>query len=109
MRATGFSLATAALLGAATLASANYTDPNVLDACPGYKATGVSTVGPKLTANLVLAGKACNVYGKDIEKLKLEVTYETSESALYCSSMLFSADLVPYRHEDSRQDHGPLL
>ena len=50
-----------------------------LDACPGYKATGVS-VGPAgLTANLELAGPACNVYGSDIQKLSLSVEYETGE------------------------------
>ena len=76
MRVAGRTLVS---LFAAALVSANYTDPNVLDACPGYKATGVISSGPKLTANLVLAGKACNVYGPDIEKLKLEVTYETSQ------------------------------
>ncbi|KAI0344944.1 alpha-glucosidase [Trametopsis cervina] len=61
----------------ASVVWANYTDPTVLDACPGYKATAVSTHGNTLTANLALAGKGCNVYGTDIEKLKLEVTYET--------------------------------
>ncbi|KAH9930888.1 glycosyl hydrolases family 31-domain-containing protein [Fomitopsis serialis] len=45
-----------------------YTDPSVLDACPGYTATNV----------LVLAGEACNVYGSDIEALSLQVTYETA-------------------------------
>lgn len=62
---------------AAGVAQATHIDPNVLDACPGYNATGVSTQGSTLTANLVLAGKACNVFGPDIENLKLEVTYET--------------------------------
>ncbi|KAI0823812.1 alpha-glucosidase [Trametes gibbosa] len=60
----------------AWLSSATVTDPAVLDACPGYKAKNVFTFGPKLTADLVLAGKACNVFGNDIPKLKLEVTYE---------------------------------
>jgi hypothetical protein len=46
---------------------------------PGYKAMNVQTNGSKLSADLVLAGKACNVYGEDIQKLKLEVQYETRE------------------------------
>ena len=50
-----------------------------LDACPGYKATHVVTNGPTLSAELTLAGKACNVYGPDVKKLSMEVTYETSE------------------------------
>ncbi|OBZ75819.1 putative alpha/beta-glucosidase agdC [Grifola frondosa] len=53
------------------------TDHVVLDACPGYAAQAVVVKGPKLTADLVLEGKACNVFGTDIESLKLEVTYET--------------------------------
>lgn len=76
----------------ATLACANYTDPAVLDACPGYRATAVSTHGNALTANLVLAGKACNVYGADIAKLLLEVTYETSSSYGLCSRCLVNSD-----------------
>ena len=58
---------------------ANFTDPTVLDACPGYKASHVFTLGSQLTADLTLAGKPCNVFGPDIEKLKLQVTYETSK------------------------------
>ena len=81
MRPSGRRLAAFAVL-AATLGSATHTDPKVLDACPGYKATSVHTLGSTLTANLVLAGTACNVFGPDIEKLKLEVTYETSEVIL---------------------------
>lgn len=73
----------------ALLSSATVTDPAALDACPGYKAKNVSTFGPKLTADLVLAGKACNVFGNDIEKLKLEVTYENSEFLCLSSSYAF--------------------
>ena len=64
----------------ASLASATYSDPKVLDACPGYKAKNVLDLGHKLTADLVLAGTACNVFGNDTEKLKLEVTYESRKS-----------------------------
>ena len=62
----------------AGIAYATFTDQAVLDACPGYKATSVNTHGNTLTASLTLAGEPCNVFGQDIEKLKLEVTYETS-------------------------------
>ncbi|KAI0806671.1 alpha-glucosidase [Fomes fomentarius] len=69
-----------ALLGQLiSLASATVTDPKVLDACPGYKAKNVVNRGHKLTADLVLGGEACNVFGEDIEKLKLEVTYENKD------------------------------
>ena len=64
---------------AIALAVATVTDPRVLDACPGYAARDVVDRGHQLTADLVLNGKACNVFGTDIEKLKLEVTYESSK------------------------------
>ncbi|EDQ99974.1 uncharacterized protein LACBIDRAFT_314975 [Laccaria bicolor S238N-H82] len=56
---------------------ATFVDPNVLDACPGYGATDVSASGTKFTATLILAGKPCNVFGNDIQKLSLSVEYET--------------------------------
>ncbi|EIM82359.1 alpha-glucosidase [Stereum hirsutum FP-91666 SS1] len=59
-------------------ASAEWVDPAVLDACPGYSATNISISGTKLTAGLVLAGTACNVFGNDSQTLSLEVTYETT-------------------------------
>jgi len=48
--------------------------------CPGYAATNVQQEGSKITADLKLAGAACNVYGKDLVDLKLDVTYDTGES-----------------------------
>ncbi|KAF8318802.1 hypothetical protein DL93DRAFT_2124857 [Clavulina sp. PMI_390] len=50
-----------------------------VDACPGYKATNVKTSGNTLSATLTLAGTACNVYGPDLQSLKLQVTYETTD------------------------------
>jgi len=50
---------------------------NPTDSCPGYKATNIKTTSNGLTANLKLAGRACNAYGKDLENLVLEVTYES--------------------------------
>ncbi|KAF7791040.1 hypothetical protein EIP86_002000 [Pleurotus ostreatoroseus] len=57
---------------------ATHVDPRVLDACPGYRATHISSEGTTLNATLVLAGEACNVFGNDIEQLELQVTYETA-------------------------------
>jgi alpha-glucosidase len=48
-----------------------------VDTCPGYTASKVVTKGSSLTADLTLAGAACNAYGEDIQKLKLQVDYET--------------------------------
>ncbi|XWW93518.1 hypothetical protein V2A60_001451 [Cordyceps javanica] len=63
----------------AAVASAAATDNSAADKCPGYKAINVKTSDHGLTADLKLAGKACNVFSNDIEHLKLVVTYDTRE------------------------------
>lgn len=70
-----------AALIASSAVLAEYVDPSVLDACPGYNATHVSTHGSTLTATLVLAGQPCNVFGNDTKTLHLEVDYETGASS----------------------------
>lgn len=57
----------------------NIVDPQAVDAqtvCPGYNASDVQTTKNGLTAYLSLAGKPCNVYGNDIEDLKLTVEFQ---------------------------------
>jgi hypothetical protein len=52
----------------------NINDPqavNAQDICPGYKASNVQRTPYGLTADLSLAGTACNVYGTDIDSLSL--------------------------------------
>ncbi|KAL0572888.1 hypothetical protein V5O48_009082, partial [Marasmius crinis-equi] len=75
------SLVVAALLffGSVSRVHGEDVDPALLDACPGYNAVNVSTSddGRSITADLVLAGDPCNVFGEDIENLRLQVTYET--------------------------------
>jgi alpha-glucosidase len=72
MKATfGMHVLSALLLGGTAASAAT------VESCPGYKATNVHTSGSKLSADLVLAGKACNVYSPDVKKLTLEVQYET--------------------------------
>lgn len=44
----------------------------------GYSASNVQQSGTGLSADLALAGPACNTYGKDIENLRLTVSYDTS-------------------------------
>ncbi|QIW98151.1 hypothetical protein AMS68_003669 [Peltaster fructicola] len=61
--------------------------PNVMDltapdaqvVCPGYTASNVRQSASGVTADLNLAGKACNVYGNDIENLVLQVQYQSKE------------------------------
>lgn len=48
-----------------------------IESCPGYTASNVQDTGSKVTANLALAGTACNVYGEDLTDLRLEVEYQT--------------------------------
>ncbi|PPQ68234.1 hypothetical protein CVT24_005042 [Panaeolus cyanescens] len=69
----------AVLLQSFGLVTSAEVDPNILEACPGYRATNVKTDWNGLTADLVLGGKACNVFGDDIAKLKMQVTYETKD------------------------------
>lgn len=60
-------------------ARAEYVDPAILDACPGYDATNIEIVdGNQMKAELILAGEPCNVFGgEDLERLALSVVYET--------------------------------
>ncbi|KAH7384493.1 alpha-glucosidase precursor [Pyrenochaeta sp. MPI-SDFR-AT-0127] len=51
-------------------------DPNI---CPGYTASNVVTTDSTLTADLTLAGEACNAYSDDIKDLKLLVEYQTND------------------------------
>lgn len=57
----------------------NVLDPtavNAQDVCPGYTASDLQQTDRNLTATLTLAGSPCNVYGIDIEQLKLSVEYQ---------------------------------
>ncbi|KIJ56461.1 glycoside hydrolase family 31 protein [Sphaerobolus stellatus SS14] len=47
-----------------------------VDDCPGYVAENITTTESSLNADLVLGGTACNIYGNDIQRLKLSVIYE---------------------------------
>lgn len=64
-------------------APGEYPNYSLLEGCPGYKALKVEKHGSGLTANLELAGEACNAYGDDLKDLILEVTYESGE---FCSA-----------------------
>lgn len=66
----------------ASIASANPLFPRQstapdLSTCPGYEATNVKTTSTGLTADLSLAGVACNVYGTDLTSLTLTVEHQT--------------------------------
>ncbi|OAA65035.1 alpha-glucosidase [Cordyceps fumosorosea ARSEF 2679] len=71
------SLSLPALVSAAGIIAREDTSNNALEKCPGYTASNVQTTDSGLTAELTLAGTACNVYGEDLKDLILQVTYET--------------------------------
>ncbi|EFQ92396.1 hypothetical protein PTT_10509 [Pyrenophora teres f. teres 0-1] len=50
-----------------------------VDNCTGYSASNVVKTDSSLTADLTLAGAACNLYSEDIKDLKLVVEYQTNE------------------------------
>ncbi|KAI9785940.1 MAG: hypothetical protein M1839_008206 [Geoglossum umbratile] len=61
---------------------ANIDDPNAADpqaSCPGYRAVDVRRNANGFTATLTLAGKACNVYGTDIQSLNLSAEYQAKD------------------------------
>ena len=72
----GVLLGFASVFGEALAAGDSLVDPR-LSACPGYDASNVKSSGSTLTADLHLAGPACNVYGNDLANLTLTVTYDT--------------------------------
>ncbi|EME39908.1 glycoside hydrolase family 31 protein [Dothistroma septosporum NZE10] len=61
--------------------------PNVVDKaapdsqvlCPGYKASNIKESDNGVTADLTLAGPACNTYGNDIKDLLLSVQYQSQQ------------------------------
>lgn len=60
----------------------NVKDPDAVDpqhVCPGYKATNVENTASGFTADLRLAGPACNVYGNDVEDLTLLVKFQAAD------------------------------
>jgi alpha-glucosidase len=60
----------------------NIQDPNAKNAqevCPGYKVSQVKSTNTGFTAKLILAGRACNVYGTDVDSLNLTVDYQAED------------------------------
>ncbi|KAG2021300.1 alpha glucosidase [Coprinopsis cinerea AmutBmut pab1-1] len=65
-----------------TKSRAAYVAPEVLDACPGYvaKQATYSHGGSEAQIDLTLASSpGCNVFGQDIENLRVTVAYETED------------------------------
>lgn len=74
-RGLGAGLGLAGAVSGAAIAIRQQTGS--LEACPGYSASNVQTTTSGLTADLSLAGPACNAYGTDIQDLTLAVNYDS--------------------------------
>lgn len=68
-----------------------------LSACPGYKASNVRKSANGLTAQLSLAGAACNAYGTDLTALTLTVEYQSSKKIRWYSEaeIVLTSGLFP--------------
>ncbi|TFK48006.1 hypothetical protein OE88DRAFT_1665015 [Heliocybe sulcata] len=49
-----------------------------VSSCPGYTLNGLRETTAGITAQLSLAGSACNAFGQDIANLTIDVLYETT-------------------------------
>ena len=87
---TSYCLGPAAFVIAHLPSSVNYAPsvtPNVVDlaapsvqtACPRYTVSNVQESVSGITADLILAGTPCNVYGNEIDDLVLEVEYQSQQ------------------------------
>jgi alpha-glucosidase len=92
------SLANAApLVHEATDLAATLTRRAAVDNCPGYTASNVVEKDSTLTADLTLAGDACNAYSDDIKNLKLLVEYQTNERL---HVKIYDADLQVFQVQE---------
>ena len=71
-----------------------------IDDCPGYEASNVKTTDGGLTADLSLAGEACNFLGYDVGKLKLVVESQGGKSL----RTIISSCPDTVRYKTTRQD-----
>lgn len=67
----------AAAASATAVARRDFPSDDPLTSCPGYTASNVVKTASGLSADLTLAGEACDVYGTDLTDLTLEVSYDT--------------------------------
>lgn len=72
--------------------------------CPGYSISNVQSGNTGLTADLSLAGPACNSFGSDIPSLKLMVNYDTGMD--FFSSLFLLIHLMVLLDEDDEDDDG---
>lgn len=54
------------------------------DDCPGYRASNVVRSDNSVTADLTLAGSACNLYSPDLTDLKFLAEWQTGTLISHC-------------------------
>lgn len=81
----------------------------LVDDCPGYQASNIVNTDHGLTADLKLAGDACDLYGDDLTDLKLLVEYQTgklSDYSTHYSANTVAIRLTPARYHIRRRGAG---
>lgn len=72
------------LLGTSFLRWGNAVPLRRADDCPGYKASNVVRGDNSVTADLTLAGSACNLYSPDLTDLKFLAEWQTGTPRPFC-------------------------
>ncbi|KAJ5883535.1 alpha/beta-glucosidase agdC [Penicillium subrubescens] len=94
----------APLVGAALLETRGSPDD-----CPGYKVVNVREKDHSFEADLTIAGDHCDVYGTDLENLKLFVEYQTDDRLHVLISDLeedvYQVPTSVLRRPDANGDH----
>lgn len=88
----------------------NPTAPDAQKVCSGYKAANVVTTKNTITADLTLAGPACNAYGNDIHDLTLQVQYQNAAqlNVKIFPKYIVSANRSLYILDDSLSPSGSI-
>lgn len=63
-----------------TLAYSPFVFSKDISECKGYTASNIRENGATISADLMLKGQPCNLYGEDIKNLKLLVEYQSGKS-----------------------------
>lgn len=72
--------------------------------CPGYSISNVQSGNTGLTADLSLAGPACNSFGSDIPSLKLMVNYDTGMDFFFFSLPIHLMVFLDEEDDDDGDD-----
>ncbi|GAB7358215.1 hypothetical protein MBLNU230_g0367t1 [Neophaeotheca triangularis] len=71
--------------------------------CPGYKASNVADTAQGFTADLTMAGAACQAFGNDIADLVLNVEYQTRDRL---NVQIYPRNVAPSNYTQFILDHS---